>query len=79
METFDQPVRLRVETDGSRMRNFQCFTDSGLDGACELSSTVRGKRAGMPKREIQVEIKAHAQDSADMEVKSVASSQWVVL
>ena len=36
------------------------------------------KRAGTPKREIQVEIKAFAQDSADMEVNGVASDQWVV-
>ena len=36
------------------------------------------KRAGTPKREIQVEIKAFAQDSADMEVNGAASGQRVV-
>ena len=36
------------------------------------------KRAGTPKREIQMEIKARAQDSAVMEVNGVASRQWVV-
>ena len=32
----------------------------------------------MPKREIQVEIKAHVQDLAEMEVNGVASGQCVV-
>ena len=36
------------------------------------------KRARMPKHEIQVEIKAPAQDSAVMEVNGVASGQHVV-
>ena len=76
MEMFDHPVGLQVETGGSRMRNFQRFTDSGPDGGCELSSMVH--RGGTLKREIQVEIKAFAQDTADMEVNIVASCQPVV-
>ena len=35
-------------------------------------------RAGTPKREIQAEIKARAQDSAVIEVNGVASGQRVV-
>ena len=34
-------------------------------------------RAGTPKREIQVEIKAHTQDLAVIEVDGVASGQQV--
>ena len=76
METFYHPIGFRVETSGSSIINSQRFTDSDPDEGCELWTEV--KRAGAPKHEIQVEIKASAQDSADMEVNGVASGQKVV-
>ena len=43
-----------------------------------LATWSEVKRAGTPKHEIQLEIKACAQDSADMEVNGVASGQRYV-
>ena len=52
--------------------------DSGPDGGCKLSSQSEVNGAGTLKHEIQVEIKASAQVSADMEVNGVASGPGVV-
>ena len=78
METFNHPVGLWVETAGGRMRNFQRFTDSAQMEDVNWAPRSAVKRAETPKHEIQVEIKARAQDSAEIEVNGVASGHGVV-
>ena len=73
---FDHPVWLRVET--MVVVEWEIFNVSQTLAQTEdvnWASQSVVKRAEKPKCEIQVEIKAHAQDLADMEVNGVASGQ----